>query len=393
MDKIFPLGFSVSAPASWYELLSILTLVLHVLFMNYVLAGTGFLAYIGIKRYILKSRTSSSDENSPENKLSAILRDWMPFMVSGAITAGVAPLLFVQLLYQQQFYTSNLLLSHRWMIILPILIIAFYLLYLLKSKTITGWNPLWRILVGIITFLAFLFVAWSWTENHLLMLRHDQWPEIYISKSLFYHDEAIIPRLLTWITGSMPTMSCILLWQILITPDNSTKNVNPITTPPQSKTLHPQHNNSLIIITRTLPIFAMTGLLLSAVCAFWYAISSTEISVWNIVTSQQPAPAYLIAASLGLIIQTIGWLAILLTRNHKKTFGLIISIGLITTLTSVTIIRELIRLNITGSENVIARANQASQASGLYTFLLFTAFGIITIAWCIIAAQNTTKKP
>ena len=45
--------------------------------------------------------------------LAAPLRDWLPFVLSAAITAGIAPLLFVQILYQRAFYTANLLLFNR----------------------------------------------------------------------------------------------------------------------------------------------------------------------------------------------------------------------------------------------------------------------------------------
>ena len=60
---------------------------------------------------------------------------------SAAITAGVAPLLFLQILYQREFYTANLLLFNRWMAILPVLIVGFYSLYLIKGDWL--WQQRW----------------------------------------------------------------------------------------------------------------------------------------------------------------------------------------------------------------------------------------------------------
>ena len=90
-----------------------------------------------------------------------------------AITAGVAPLLFVQILYKESFYTANLLLFHRWMAILPVLIVAFYSLYWLKSGMRESW-PRLTMLVRWIPLVSFLFVGWAWAENHMLMSERRQ---------------------------------------------------------------------------------------------------------------------------------------------------------------------------------------------------------------------------
>jgi hypothetical protein len=127
MNTIFPLGFP--APTIFYLVLYIATLLVHVVFMNYVLAGSAYIAF-----GVLKNRTAVS--GLKEDKIANMLRDWLPFVLSAAITAGVAPLLFIQILYKQNVYTANLLLFHRWMSIVPALIVGFYLLYLAKSKKI-----------------------------------------------------------------------------------------------------------------------------------------------------------------------------------------------------------------------------------------------------------------
>ena len=65
--------------------------------------------------------------------ISKVVCDWLPAILGLAITAGIAPLLFVQILYKHQFYTANLLLFNRFMLLLPALIVAYYMLYLVRS--------------------------------------------------------------------------------------------------------------------------------------------------------------------------------------------------------------------------------------------------------------------
>src|SRR3970040_919336 len=98
MNAPFPFGFP--PPTAFYLSLYVLTLIIHVLFMSYVLAGAGYLTAV----HLLPGGFADSRHRAP---LAEILRDWMPFALSGAITAGVAPLLFVQILLPGPLFTST----------------------------------------------------------------------------------------------------------------------------------------------------------------------------------------------------------------------------------------------------------------------------------------------
>ena len=73
-------------------------------------------------------------------------------MLGLAITTGIATLLFLQILYKREFYTANLLLFNRFMLLLPALIFAYYMLYLIKSHALGG---RWAILRAPVTIVAF----------------------------------------------------------------------------------------------------------------------------------------------------------------------------------------------------------------------------------------------
>ena len=163
MSDVFPLG--LPAPTTLYLCLYVVTLVAHVVFMNYTLAGA----------VILGVETARGRASGP---VATMLRDWLTFALSLAITAGVAPLLFVQILYREGFYTANLLLGTRWMAVVPALIAGFYLLYAAKIERVSARKWL-AVAVSVGAVLCFVFVGYSFTENHLLSVSPAEWSGVY----------------------------------------------------------------------------------------------------------------------------------------------------------------------------------------------------------------------
>ena len=146
-----------------YVALFAVTLALHALLIGAVVGGTGYAAIAALRR-------------TPD-PIADVVRAWLPIGLGLAITAGVAPLLFVQVLYQDAFYTANLLRGPRWLAIVPALIAGFYLLYVHKR----GWGATRVHRAGVLALAlgAFGFVAWSWSTNHRLMLDDAAWQLVY----------------------------------------------------------------------------------------------------------------------------------------------------------------------------------------------------------------------
>jgi hypothetical protein len=161
-------------------LLYVVTLALHAVFVAYVVAGSAFVLF------------------RRADPIAATVRDRLPFMLGCGITAGVAPLLFVQLLHQRRFYTANLLLGPRWMAVVPALIIGFYALYLVKADK---WP---RIALGV-ALACFTFVAWSWSELHELMQADPEWAAFYAAGHRVFTAATIAPRFVT-VLGAMATL-------------------------------------------------------------------------------------------------------------------------------------------------------------------------------------------
>lgn len=360
MQALFP--FEFPAATAFYLSLYLATLVLHVVFMNYVLAGSAYLAWFAL-------RTANGGAKTTFAPLADPLRDWLPFMLSAAITAGVAPLLFVQILYQQSFYSANLLLFHRWMAIVPVLIVGFYLLYLLKSRMIGAASLPWRIAVGTGAFACFAFTAWSWTENHLLSLNETVWPAHYASGRLFYSSAELPPRLALWFCGAFPTMAVAVAWQNwYFAGRDAERDLN---------------------ANRDCTRVALPGLVVSVVVGLWYAFS-LDANVRSQLVGSSILP-WLVLAGVGLIIQAAGWW---IGRNEPVLTTkrlLITSTGCLLTISGTSVLREARRLAAIDISHLYELHADAARVGGLVVFLVFTGLNTALIAWCLRIVRRGLK--
>ncbi|MCA9413896.1 MAG: hypothetical protein KC944_21970, partial [Candidatus Omnitrophica bacterium] len=105
MDLIpSPDSLGLPAPVWLLLLLHDVTQTIHFLFMNFVLGGSWFLLWLHFGRKV------DWKEQLYQRCLSVL-----PVALSMAITFGIGPLLFVQVLYGQFFYTANIIMGHFWL--------------------------------------------------------------------------------------------------------------------------------------------------------------------------------------------------------------------------------------------------------------------------------------
>lgn len=348
MDAPFPFGFP--GATARYLALYVGTLVLHVLFMNYVLAGA---------LYVLIDRVRRPVHPDP---LAVVLRDWLPFALSGAITAGVAPLLFVQVLYPVPFYTANLLLYNGWMVVLPVLIVAFYLLYLLKS-TIVATRPRLERLASALAALGFVFVAFAWTENHVLSISRAEWSAFYEAERPFHWNAEMLPRLGVWLFGAFPTMALALAWQTRgRVPANDTRKLSRIA-------------------------IAAVGAAAACGAAYGWLL---DPALRAGVTGAAGAP-YVVVAGAGLLVQLGAWGHVLASgRFRRETLGLA-SIGLVLAILGTAVARETIRLAAIDVEALFPRHARAASERGFVLFVLFLVLNSAIILGCIRLVRRAQR--
>lgn len=196
--------FGLPGPIWLFEFLLPATFYLHVLFMNVTL-GTALLA---IPLTMLASRRPH---------VHAALHDlyaaW-PVAMSLTITTGVAPLLFVQVLYGHFFFVSSILLGWFWLAIVIALLAAFYGIYVAKAAVGKGVDALhhhaahpptrlhWAALVVIAC--ACVFIAAMFTANATLMLLPDAWKQVHEGRLMGWSVHPMFwPRLAHNLIGSL----------------------------------------------------------------------------------------------------------------------------------------------------------------------------------------------
>jgi len=214
--------FGVPGPVGVFQFLLPATFFLHVLFMNVAL-GTAVLA--PFMAFAARSRPHVAEA------LRRLLTFW-PIAISMTITTGVAPLLFVQVLYGHLFYTSNILLGWTWLSILLLLLTGFYAVYLVKPQTaqlpqttkgpqpanvregLSSAAPPFggsssaivssRIALLIYIAVAFVGIAAIFTANSTLMTQPDAWPAVHAgSRSAWGVHAMLWPRLAHNVIGSL----------------------------------------------------------------------------------------------------------------------------------------------------------------------------------------------
>lgn len=354
MQTLLPFG--LPSPTAGYLALYLVTLVLHVVFMNYVLAGTAYLA--------VASCTRGQAQPEHPRPVYDLLRDWMPFVLGAAITAGVAPILFVQVLYPQAFYTANLLLFHRWMAILPALLIGFYLLYLLKSDWARRRPRIVHAAVGIGALACFAFTGWSWTENHLLSIDQEAWVQQYASGSLLYRSRELGPRMALWFAGAVPTMAVLVGWQLR----------------------HAERHGRPTAAPRSFAWLPLAALGLSAVAgSIYYAMLDEELQIR--LTGPLAGP-YLRAAAVGWAIALVGWLGLWRCTTWKRGWLAAASGGWLLAIVAVAAVREARRLAAFDIAALEQLHERAASVGGLGVFVAFLLLNAAGIAACVLIVRH-----
>ena len=166
--------------------LLVFTFLLHLVAMNLVLGGSLIAAWTS-----WRARRGARPHH---RRLVGWLTHAMPIAVAATINFGVAPLLFLQVLYGRLFFSSSVLLGWFWFAVVPLVMVAYYGTYLLafKGERLGAWEGAVRWL----TIAIFLAIAFIFTNNMSLMLRPEVFRELYAAGGARFNpgDPTLWPR-------------------------------------------------------------------------------------------------------------------------------------------------------------------------------------------------------
>ena len=175
----------------WFQVLLVITFLLHLILMNLVLGGS----LLAIWDNLIKKR-----------KIASYSR--LPILLALAINLGVPPLLFVQVLYGHLFYSSSIIMAIPWILVIPILIIAYYSSYIFikKSDSAPGLAKTGLIVSSVLL----LYIGFMYVNNSTLAINPSNW-SIYHEKpggtSLNFGEPSLWPRYLHFIIAALSVAS------------------------------------------------------------------------------------------------------------------------------------------------------------------------------------------
>jgi hypothetical protein len=189
-----PLG--LPAPAWVLKTLLVATFALHLLPMNLIVGGAFVAAWAAFK-----GRAGGAGA-LPWRLLTGDLARLLPPATAFTITTGIAPLLFLQVLYGQLFFTSSVLMAWSWLAVIGLLLVGYYSTYGFSLGRGSGPSPG----LALLSAGAFSVIALIFTNNMTLMLRPEIWAALYAGDERGLHlnlaDPVLWPRFLHfWIAS------------------------------------------------------------------------------------------------------------------------------------------------------------------------------------------------
>lgn len=189
---IIPQPDTIPVSWGWFQFLLLLTFPLHMLAMNAMLGGLA----IGIVQHMRGGTL--------QKQLAHRIAIALPLVIAFVVNFGVAPLLFVQVLYGQFLYSSSVLMGTFWILIVPMLIIAYYGAYLYDFRfTQLGSAGPW---IAAVSFFLLVAIGFFFSNNMLLMALPEQFGDYFSHKSgtlLSVNLPQFWPRFLHMLLGAL----------------------------------------------------------------------------------------------------------------------------------------------------------------------------------------------
>jgi len=175
----------------WLHLLLTLTTFLHFVAMN-IMLGAGFIAF-----------AAPFWRGNDVMPLNGHIAKTLPYTIAFTINLGVAPLLFLQVLYGQFLYTSSILMAVYWLSIVGLLIVSYYAAYI--YRLMDDRSGMGRLYIGAAVLLL-LAVSLLFCNNVSIMQMPEVWTSYFSDGTgwlMNLGDPAIVPRYLHFMASAV----------------------------------------------------------------------------------------------------------------------------------------------------------------------------------------------
>ena len=191
-SRLIPEALPIPVEWGWFYLFQMLTFTLHILVMN-VMLGASIIALV----HHLRGKADSEP-------LTKSISTKLPFTIAFAVNFGVAPLLFIQVLYGQFIYTSSVLMAVYWLSVVGLVILAYGSAYIYDFSYVSL-GRLRTVFIAVTT-VCLLSTAFIYTNNMTLMLSPASWTAYFENPwgtLLNVSDPSVLPRYLHFVASSI----------------------------------------------------------------------------------------------------------------------------------------------------------------------------------------------
>ncbi len=193
-QTLIPTPDAIPAPAWFFILLEQILFLLHIIVINAVLGGALLILF----------RRLFGKDGQQAYALQQPLIKKLPVLIALGINFGVPPLLFLQVVFGHLFYSSSVLMATYWILIIPLLILAYYGLYIHAGKFLN--SPRFSKISLAVASLILLYIAFMLVNNNAMMEQPEAWTAYFGSRGgnlLIWSDPAFLPRYLHFIAASV----------------------------------------------------------------------------------------------------------------------------------------------------------------------------------------------
>lgn len=357
-----PIAFP--APLLLLKILLVLGFFLHAIPMNIALMGGLFAVVYGAQ---------GRRGNAHAARFASTLAASLPIFLSFAITQGIVPLLFLQLVYGPLYYTASIVMATPWIAVLGLLMLGYLALYAFKLdwKRVGGRSP-WLL---VSTSLLFLVIAFFFTNNMTLMLTPEKWSGLMAAHpygtALNLSEPTLWPRLLHFVIGAIAITGLAvggfgLFWA----------------------RREPAYGQWLI--RQGAGVFFITTLV-ECVGGFWYLLALPRASMLAFMGTE-PIGTGAFIASLALTLVALIAAAVAWNRGSARAFQIALVGGLLTTLAMV-VMRHMLREYATAPFFNPGLVPVHIQWDLLIPFVILAVMTIAYLVWLVRVALSAYFSP
>ena len=195
---------ALPAPYWVFKLFLLVTFLLHIVAMNAMLGGS-IVALVG--KWRSKGREGG-------NHIFFDVAKKLPVLLPATITLGVAPPLFVQVIYGQFFYTSSIIMAWPLFFVLVFITAAYYGYYYVSFRS--GRAATDRISgILLVSTILIAAVGFIYSDNFSLSQTPSRWAQKYFASpsgwSLNLSEPTLIPRYLHFVTAAIAVGGLLLI--------------------------------------------------------------------------------------------------------------------------------------------------------------------------------------